>query len=119
MAALIITNKYASWSVKVDHEAYFCYFPLSARMNGGGEGSRTPVRKHFHGNFSGRRRYFTFPRSGVCRHTQKLGRVMMHGTLNSLRTHGRYSFHAPARLVALPGGTAALSSGENSLVVVL
>ena len=32
---------------------------------GGGGGNRTPVRKHFHGNFSGRRQSFTFPRSGV------------------------------------------------------
>lgn len=29
--------------------------------NGGGGESRTPVRKHFHGNFSGRRQSFTFP----------------------------------------------------------
>ena len=41
MAILPITNKYASWPAKVDHEAYFCYFSLSVRMNGGGEGSRT------------------------------------------------------------------------------
>ncbi len=40
---------------------------------GGGGGSRTPVRKRFLGNFSGRRGSFTFPRSGVGPHTQELG----------------------------------------------
>ena len=48
-----------------------------------------------------------------------LGRVMMRGTVNSFRTHGHHSGHAQTRLVVLPGRTAALSSGENSLVVVL
>ena len=32
---------------------------------GGGGGSRTPVRKHFHGNFSGRRQSFVFPHLSV------------------------------------------------------
>lgn len=56
-------------------------------MFGGGGGSRTPVRKRFNGNFSGRRRFFTFPRSGVSRHTQELGSFMIHGALKALRTH--------------------------------
>ena len=87
---------------------------------GGAEGSRTPVRKHIHRNFSGRRRYFTFPRLPVCRHTGKLGRVMIHGTLNSLRTHGRHSDDAltgswPFRL----GRLRQLGRGENYVIVVL
>ena len=86
---------------------------------GGGEGSRTPVRKRFHRNLSERRRSFAFPYSGVGRHTTGLGRVMMRGTVNSFRTHGHHSDDAPARLVVLPGGTAALSRGENYVIVVL
>ena len=54
---------------------------------GGGEGSRTPVRKRFNGNFSGRRRLFTFPYPGVGRHTQGLGSFIVHGALKALRTH--------------------------------
>ncbi len=44
---------------------------------------------------------------------------MMRGTVNSFRTHGHHSDDAPARLVVLPGGTAALSRGENYVIVVL
>ena len=33
MAILGITNKYASWPAKVDHEAYSCNFPHDVRMN--------------------------------------------------------------------------------------
>ena len=62
---------------------------------GGAEGSRTPVRKQFHRTFYGCRRSFTFPSSSVGRHTQEVSRVMMRGTVNSFRTHGRHSFHAP------------------------
>ena len=45
---------------------------------GGGEGSRTPVRKHFNGTFSGRRRLlrkssFLFPSSLASRHARKSG----------------------------------------------
>jgi len=36
MPILGITNKYASWPAKVDHEAYSCYFSPDVRMNGGG-----------------------------------------------------------------------------------
>ena len=58
--------------------------------NGGG-GSRTPVRKRFNKNFSGRRRLFTFPHPGVSRHTQRLGSFMIHGTRKALRTHVHHS----------------------------
>ena len=60
-------------------------------FSGGGGESRTPVRKHFHRNFSGRRRLFTFPYPGVSRHTQGLGSFMMHGALKALRAHVRHS----------------------------
>ena len=45
---------------------------------GGGEGNRTPVRKHFNGTFSGRRRLlrkssFLFPSSLASRHARKSG----------------------------------------------
>ena len=58
---------------------------------GGGEGSRTPVRKRFNGNFSGRKRLFTFPYPGVSRHTQGLGSFIVHGALKALRTHVHHS----------------------------
>ena len=66
---------------------------------GGGEGSRTPVRKYIHRSFSGRRRLFGFPRPRVSRHTHGFGSFMMHGTLKALRTHVRHLIHAlkPAR----------------------
>jgi len=86
---------------------------------GGAEGSRTPVRKRIHRNFSERRRSITFPHPSVGRHTQGIGRVIMRGTVNSFRTHGHHSCHAQTRLVVLPGRTAALSSGENYVIVVL
>ena len=54
-------------------------FQLSAFFFGGGEGSRTPVRKHFLGTFSGRRRFFTFPPPAVSRHTVGFSSFMMHG----------------------------------------
>ena len=61
------------------------------RRRGGGEGSRTPVRKRFNGNFSGRRRSFTFPCPGVGRQTTGLGSFIVHGALKALRTHGHHS----------------------------
>ena len=88
-------------------------------LHGGAEGSRTPVRKHFHRNFSERRRSITFPHSDAGRHTPEIGRVMMRGTVNSFRTHGHHLGYAQTRLVVLPGRTAALSSGENYVIVVL
>ncbi len=58
---------------------------------GGGGGNRTPVRKRFNRNFSGRRRLFTFPRPGAKRHARGLGSFMMHGALKALRTHVHHS----------------------------
>ena len=58
---------------------------------GGGGGSRTPVRKRFNGNFSGRRRSFTFPHPDVGRQTSGLGSFIVHGALKALRTHGHHS----------------------------
>lgn len=48
------------------------------RFSGGGEGNRTPVRKHFNGTFSGRRRllresFSLFPSSLASRHARKSG----------------------------------------------
>ena len=60
-------------------------------LHGGGGGNRTPVRKRFLGNFSGRRRSFTFPCPGVGRQTTGLGSFMIHGALKALRTHGHHS----------------------------
>ena len=54
---------------------------------GGGGGSRTPVRKRFSRNFSGRRRFFPFPHPDVSRHTSGIGSFMIHGALKALRTH--------------------------------
>ena len=54
---------------------------------GGDGGNRTPVRKRFDSNFSGRRRLFTFPHPGANRHAQGLGSFIMHGALKALRTH--------------------------------
>ena len=60
------------------------------RFFGGGGGSRTPVRKRFLGNLSGRRRSFTFPRPVAGRQAKGLGSFMIHGALKALRTHGRH-----------------------------
>ena len=63
---------------------------------GGGEGSRTPVRKQFHGMFSGRRRLFRAalpPCSPSVRQTVTPAgqvRVMMRGQVNSFPPHGRH-----------------------------
>ena len=60
---------------------------------GGGEGSRTPVRKQFHGMFSGRRRLFRAalppcsPPGGQAATPAGQVRVIMHGTVNSFRAH--------------------------------
>ena len=56
-------------------------------FNGGDGGNRTPVRKRFNKNFSGRRRLFTFPCPGGSRHPTGLGSFMMHGAFKALRTH--------------------------------
>ena len=66
------------------------------RFSGGGEGSRTPVRKHFNGTFSGRRRLLResySPRSLPVWQAVTPGspvRVMMHGRGNSYPPHGRH-----------------------------
>ena len=54
---------------------------------GGDGGNRTPVRKRFDRNFSGRRRLFTFPHPGASRHARGLGSFIVHGALKALRTH--------------------------------
>lgn len=71
---------------EVDRRPRFAWLPV-----GGGGGSRTPVRKRFLGNFSGRRRSFTFPYPGVGRQTTGLGSFIVHGALKALRTHGHHS----------------------------
>ena len=60
---------------------------MGALSFGGDGGNRTPVRKRFDRNFSGRRRSFAFPCPSADRHAQGLGSFMMHGTLKALRTH--------------------------------
>ena len=82
---------------------------------GGGEGSRTPVRKWFHGTFSGRRRLFraAWPpcspphRQAVTPARQV--RVMMRGRVNSFPPHGRHINDALAGLWPLRLKTAAFS----------
>ena len=63
----------------------------SPRRRGGDGENRTPVRKRFLRNFSGRRRLFAFPCPCASRHARGLGSFMMHGTLKALRTHGPHS----------------------------
>ena len=70
---------------------------------GGADGNRTHVRKQLGKTFSGRSLLFTFPRLHGSKHPYSLSSVMMHGTLNALRTHVLYSNHTRARLVDLPG----------------
>ena len=68
----------------------------STTVFGGGEGSRTPVRKQFHGMFSGRRRLFRAalpPCSPSARQAVTPAgqvRVMMRGQVNSFPPHGRH-----------------------------
>ena len=42
----------------------FCNFSRYVKLSGGGEGSRTPVRKPVHTNFSGCRMLFKIPQKG-------------------------------------------------------
>ena len=70
---------------------------------GGAEGNRTPVRKQLDRTFFGRSLVFTFPYRGVNKHTQRFGRVKMHGRGNTYPPHVRHSDHTQARFVALPG----------------
>ena len=78
---------------RLQHESRLKRTHTAGVSIGGGEGSRTPVRKQFHGIFSGRRRLLraALPpcspsdRQAVTPEGQV--RVMMHGTVNSFRTH--------------------------------
>ena len=70
---------------------------------GGGEGSRTPVRKQLGKNFSGRSLLFTFPQTDGNKHPAVISSFMMHGALKALRTHVLHSNDTRARLVDLPG----------------
>ena len=74
-----------------------------AFLIGGAEGNRTPVRKQFGRNFSGRSLLFAFPHRDGNKHPARLSSFMMHGALKALRTHGLHSDHTRARLVDLPG----------------
>ena len=58
--------------------------------NGGAEGSRTPVRKHFDRTFSGRRTVSAFPPWAGTGQTAQFSRVMMHGRGNSYPPHVRH-----------------------------
>ena len=58
---------------------------------GGGGGNRTPVRKHFNRNFSGRRRSFAFPHPSAGRHARGIGSFMMRGTGKAYCTHVPHS----------------------------
>ena len=69
----------------------FCCASFLSTHFGGGGGSRTPVRKRFLGNLSGRRRSFTFPCPVAGRQAKGLGSFMIHGALKALRTHGHHS----------------------------
>ena len=75
---------------------------------GGGGGSRTPVRKHFLRNFSGRRRFFAFPRHGASRHASWLSSFIGHAGGKAYPGHVHHSGHAQAQLVVLLGWTAAI-----------
>ena len=57
---------------------------------GGGEGSRTPVRKRFNRTFSGRSQVSTFPPRKDTGQTLRFSRVMMRGRGNSYPPHGRH-----------------------------
>jgi len=50
---LATTKQYALSPVMLSDKAYSFYIPLDVILNGGGEGSRTPVRKPIHITFSG------------------------------------------------------------------
>ena len=59
-------------------------------IDGGAEGSRTPVRKHFDRTFSGRRTVSAFPPWAGTGQTAQFSRVMMHGRGNSYPPHVRH-----------------------------
>ena len=64
-------------------------------FNGGDGGNRTPVRKHFDRNFSGRRRSFAFPHPGAGRHARGFGSFMMRGAGKAYCTHVPHSSTLP------------------------
>ena len=64
----------------------FCCASFSSTHFGGGGESRTPVRKPFHGNFSGRRRLLRESRSPCSRHS---GQAVTPRGLVSFMIHGR------------------------------
>lgn len=76
-------------------------------FSGGGGGSRTPVRKRFLGNLSGRRRLFTFPCHDASRHASWVGSFIVHAGGKAYSSHVHHLDHAQVRLVVLPGWTAA------------
>ena len=63
---------------------------FSSSLDGGAEGSRTPVRKHFDRTFSGRRTVSAFPPWAGTGQTAQFSRVMMHGRGNSYPPHVRH-----------------------------
>ena len=71
-------------SVPIKNRVFGLYF------NGGAEGSRTPVRKHFDRTFSGRSPVSTFPPCVDTGQTTQFSRVIMHGRGNSYPPHVRH-----------------------------
>ena len=64
-----------------------CLVDKLAFFYGGDGGNRTPVRKCFSRNFSGRSRLFAFPRLSASRHAMRLGSFIIHGAVKAFRTH--------------------------------
>ena len=56
-------------------------------VSGGGEGSRTPVRKHLDITFSERSLSFTFPRLSAGKQAHRLGSFIIHGAGKAYRAH--------------------------------
>ena len=79
-------------------------------VSGGGEGSRTPVRKQFHEIFSGRRRLFQAalppcsPSSRQAVTPASWVRVIIHGPVNSFRAHVHCEYDALAKPQSSQGG---------------
>ena len=84
------------------------FFRKLSLLFGGGGGSRTPVRKHFLRNFSGRRRFFAFPCHDASRHAAWLSSFICHAGGKAYPGHVHHSGHAQAQLVVLLGWTAAI-----------
>ena len=86
----------------------FYKITIYVKVSGGGGGSRTPVRKHFLRNFSGRRRFFAFPHHDASRHASWFGSFICHAGGKAYPGHVHHSGHAQAQLVVLLGWTAAI-----------